>query len=135
MIIRDYRETDRDQVWHLWEISGLTLPPGCRSSKSVACRTGAALFLVADTDNGVVGSATGTWDGERGWICSVAVAPPFRRAGLARNLVQELEKRLREKGASCVLTFVPRDNLFSQMLFEDCGFRPMGDHIVMGKTL
>ncbi|MBI4333691.1 MAG: GNAT family N-acetyltransferase [Chloroflexi bacterium] len=135
MIIRDYREQDWDQVWHLWELCHLPPPPGCSSAGSKPCLGGNSLCLVADTENGIIASATGTWDGERGWICCIAVEPRFRRGNTARRLIEEMESRLRKKGASCVLTFVPRDNSFAQMLFEDAGFGVLGDHIVMGKPL
>src|SRR5271166_4989634 len=64
-------------------------------------REGHAIFLVAaDADGRIVGSVIGGWDGWRGNIYRLAVAPEARRRGLAAALVREVSARLeREKGA------------------------------------
>jgi len=50
----------------------------------------------------------GGWDGWRGNIYRLAVAPDARRAGLARRLVQEAARALRTKGASRLSALVER---------------------------
>lgn len=135
MEIREFREEDWGQVWSLWQVCRLSLPPGCASGRTVRCCARPVLFLIADAGGAVVGTAVGTWDGERGWVCSVAVDPRFRRMGIARRLIQGLEDRLRQKGASYLLTLVPRENLEAQDLFEAAGFEHFPEHIIMGKPL
>ena len=44
-------------------------------------------FLVAVQEGAIVGSVIGAWDGWRGNIYRLAVAPEARRRGLARRLV------------------------------------------------
>jgi len=133
--IRECREEDWEQVWYLWQQCHLTPPPGCTSSRAVKCRTKPALSLIADSGGVIVGSAVGTWDGERGWVCSVVVDPRLRRMNVARHLLQELENKLREKGAEYVITLVPKENLEAQVLFEGAGFENLPNHIIMGKSL
>ena len=133
--IRECREGDWEQVWYLWQHCHLTPPPGCTSSRAVRCGTEPALSLIADSGGVIVGSAVGTWDGERAWICSVVVDPRIRRTSVARNLLQELENKLREKGAEYVITLVPKENLEAQVLFEAAGFEDLSNHIIMGKPL
>ena len=60
------------------------------------------LLLVAcdDETGAVVGTVTGAFDGERGWIRHLVVAPEARRRGVARRLVDHLEALLRERGAA-----------------------------------
>ena len=99
------------------------------------CGTEPALSLIADSGGVIVGSAVGTWDGERAWICSVVVDPRIRRTSVARNLLQELENKLREKGAEYVITLVLKENLEAQVLFEAAGFEDLSNHIIMGKPL
>jgi ribosomal protein S18 acetylase RimI-like enzyme len=54
---------------------------------------------------------------------------------VARHLLQELENKLREKGAEYVITLVPKENLEAQVLFEAAGFENLPNHIIMGKPL
>jgi len=60
---------------------------------------GRGLFLVAEAGGRLVGSIIGGWDGWRGSMYRLAVAPEFRRQGIARSLVAEVERRLRVQGA------------------------------------
>ena len=53
-------------------------------------------------------SVIGGWDGWRGNIYRLAVAPEARRVGLARRLVQEAERVLRAKGARRISALVER---------------------------
>src|SRR5438552_6164734 len=48
-------------------------------------------FLVAIQEGAIVGSVIGGWDGWRGNIYRLAVAPEARRRGLARRLVRSEE--------------------------------------------
>lgn len=57
-----------------------------------------ALF-VADLDGRIVGSVIAAWDGWRGSVYRLAVAPDNRRCGLGRRLVFKAEERLVEVGA------------------------------------
>ncbi len=65
-------------------------------------------LLVAIERGAVVGSVIGGWDGWRGNIYRLAVAPQARRHGLARRLVQEAERVLRTKGARRISALVER---------------------------
>jgi ribosomal protein S18 acetylase RimI-like enzyme len=57
-------------------------------------------LLVAESSSGeIVGTVIAGWDGWRGSIYRIAVAPSQRRAGLGRRLLGEAEDRLRRVGA------------------------------------
>src|SRR6266481_2174993 len=58
-----------------------------------------AKLLVAEVSGSLVGSIIGTFDGWRGNIYRMAVHPQYRRRGIARALVAEIEKRLVRQGA------------------------------------
>ena len=58
-------------------------------------REHADALLVAIRQGSIVGSIIGGWDGWRGNIYRLAVAPEARRAGLARRLVDAGERMLR----------------------------------------
>lgn len=65
-------------------------------------------FLVAIQQGAIVGSVIGGWDGWRGNIYRLAVAPEARRHGLARRLVHEAERVLTTKGARRLSALVER---------------------------
>ena len=56
------------------------------------------LFFVAVADGAVVGTIMAGYDGHRGWIYSVAVAPSHRREGIGSRLVAQAEHALTAKG-------------------------------------
>jgi ribosomal protein S18 acetylase RimI-like enzyme len=69
-----------------------------------------AIFLVAtDASGRIVGSVIGGWDGWRGNIYRLAVAPEARRHRVAAALVREVSARLaREKGARRITALVEK---------------------------
>ncbi len=56
-------------------------------------------MIVADAGRQVVGSVIAGWDGWRGSIYRLVVAPAHRRTGLGGQLVAEAERRLSAMGA------------------------------------
>ena len=71
---------------------------------------GDAIFLVAtDANDRIVGSVIGGWDGWRGNIYRLAVAPEARRHQVAAALVREVSARLAvEKGARRITALVEK---------------------------
>ena len=63
-------------------------------------------LVVAESEGQIVGSVIAGWDGWRGSIYRLAVAPDVRRTGLGRRLVAEAEQRLEGLGARRLQTFV-----------------------------
>lgn len=57
-------------------------------------------LLIAEDAGVVVGSVIGAWDGWRGSIYRLSVAPTHRRQGLATTLLTAAEERLRVIGAA-----------------------------------
>lgn len=56
------------------------------------------LFFVALRDERVVGTVMGGYDGHRGWLYSLAVAPEARGRGFGRALVAHAERALAALG-------------------------------------
>jgi ribosomal protein S18 acetylase RimI-like enzyme len=84
-------------------LTGLTKAPG-------------GILLVAviddrdDRDNRIIGSVIGGWDGWRGNIYRLAVAPEHRREGIARRLVAEISRELFAKGAMKLSALVEHEH-------------------------
>jgi ribosomal protein S18 acetylase RimI-like enzyme len=109
IVIRPCRVEECPAVLALWKRAG-TIPSPTDTVEALQrlVRDGGDSFLVAVRDGAVVGSVIGGWDGWRGNIYRLAVAPDARRRGLARRLVHEAERALRTKGASRLSALVER---------------------------
>ena len=86
-------------------------------------------WLVAEEDGkvaGYVGSQT-VLDGAD--MMNIAVAPQYRRQGIAEQLVEKLAASVKEKGAVCLTLEVRSSNapaicLYEKMQFKQVGRRP-----------
>jgi alkanesulfonate monooxygenase SsuD/methylene tetrahydromethanopterin reductase-like flavin-dependent oxidoreductase (luciferase family)/ribosomal protein S18 acetylase RimI-like enzyme len=92
------------------------------------------LFLVATLDGVVVATTMAGYDGHRGWLYRVAVAPEHRRRGLGRALVREAEQRLRQLGCPKVNLQIEGENRDAVGFYERLGWT-VEDRVSMGKAL
>lgn len=63
---------------------------------------------------------------------------PYRRSGLGRQLMNELESALRQKNCPGVSLCVSKHNLGAMRFYESCGFQVLGHHpgsVAYGKIL
>jgi ribosomal protein S18 acetylase RimI-like enzyme len=109
--IRNCLAADCSAVLELWKQADAV--PTVTDTIAELQRTfteGIAIVLVAvDTTDRIVGSVIGGWDGWRGNIYRLAVAPDARRLGLAAALVREVSARLaHERGARRITALVER---------------------------
>ena len=80
------------------------------------------LFLVAEEQGRLVGTIIGGWDGWRGNMYRLAVPPDYRRRGIARSLVEEVERRLRAKGARRITALVAKSEEHAAAFWEAIGY-------------
>ena len=121
--MRPCRREDIGAVLELWRLAEAT--PSVTDSVGDVQRTvesGAAHFLVAELDGRIVASIIGTFDGWRGNIYRMAVHPAYRRRGIARALVAEVEKRLTGQGARRITALVEKDHAWATSFWEAVGF-------------
>ncbi len=124
MNIREFRIQEYGQVAQLWLDAGLGFRLGDDlESVRVKLERDPDLFLVAEERGRLVGTAMGAWDGRRGWIYHLGVVPSFRRRGVAKSLVEELEDRMRRKGVLKVNGLVYGWNRASLEFFSRQGYR------------
>lgn len=95
----------------------------------------ADLFLVAETEGKIIGTVMGGFDGRRGMVYHLAVAQGFRRRGIAAGLMEELEKRLREKGCIRYYLLVTKDNQAAIQFYEKHGWKQMDDLYLYAKDI
>lgn len=98
-MIRPFRSEDTTDVVEIWETAGLVRPwndPFEDISRKQEMNDG--LFLVAEEDGTVVGSVMAGYDGHRGWIYYLAVAPHLQGTGIGQALMAEAERLLVGRG-------------------------------------
>lgn len=87
-----------------------------------------ALFLVAHSENEVLGYVGCIFVLGEGSITNVAVSPKFRRMGVGDALISALLKNANEMGAQTLFLEVresnkPAQSLYAKHGFENCGLR------------
>ena len=97
--IRPFRPEDQDDVIALWQACGLTRPWN-DPVKDIARKRAVnpELFLVGEADGRLVASAMGGYEGHRGWVNYLAVAPDCQRRGFGAALMRHLEAALTARG-------------------------------------
>lgn len=90
------------------------------------------LFLVAELDGQIVGTVIGGFDGRRGTVYHLSVAAPHRTLGLATQLLNVLEVKLRLKGCMKCYLLVNADNLDAFSFYEHRGWKRT-DNVIFSK--
>ena len=129
-VLRECRSDDVGAVLELWRQADAT--PGVTDNADDLRRAVAeskANVLVAKVEGQIVGSIIGTFDGWRGNIYRLAVHPDFRRRGVARALVAEVEKWLARQGAKRITALVEKDHPWAMTFWEAVGY-PVDERIV-----
>ncbi|MCK4246274.1 GNAT family N-acetyltransferase, partial [Candidatus Bipolaricaulota bacterium] len=78
MIIRRLVTEDYDELIALWQEAGLSYRPNgrdCRDKIAHEIAGTTSIFLVAESEERIIGAILGTHDGRKGWINRLAVVP------------------------------------------------------------
>lgn len=135
MEIREFEPRDEDAVVALWKSCALTRPwNDPRRDIRRKLTAGAGHFLVGVVGEAVVATVMVGYDGHRGWINYLAVAPEHRRAGAGRRLMAEAEERLRDLGCPKINLQVRATNAEAISFYERLGYS-LDDVVSMGKRL
>ena len=129
---------DYDTVYALWESAGdgihLRRSDSPEEIKKKLTRD-PDLFLVAEAEGLVLGAVMGGFDGRRGMMYHLAVAPEHRRRGIANQLVDALEERLKAKGCIRYYLLVTKDNAEAIRFYQSRGWENMDDLHAFAKDL
>ena len=98
MEIRPAVDADVDAVLALWEQAAEPTTTDDAEAVVALLVHDAGALLVAEESGEIVGSVIAGWDGWRGSIYRLCVAPARRRRGLGRRLLAAAEDRLRGLG-------------------------------------
>lgn len=107
--LREAGRADLDPVLALWRTSDAaeSATDDEASLERLLAHPSSDLLLAVE-GGAVVGTLIVAWDGWRGGLYRLVVAPASRRAGIASALVAEGERRLREAGCRRVSILVLR---------------------------
>jgi ribosomal protein S18 acetylase RimI-like enzyme len=120
--MREADAADASEVIALWEACGLTRPwndPAADFARAVAGPASAILLL--HEGDALAASVMVGFDGHRGWVYYLAVAPERRRAGLGRTMMGAAEAWLRTRGAPKIQLMVREDNEAALGFYEALG--------------
>jgi len=135
MTIRPFQAADESAVVQLWRDCGLVVPqndPHKDIARKMAFQP--ELFLVGVEADRVVATVMAGYEGHRGWLNYLAVAPGLRRAGLGRQIVREAETRLRALGCPKINLQVRTSNAAVIAFYSKLGYK-VDDATSMGKRL
>ncbi|MGB9675715.1 MAG: GNAT family N-acetyltransferase [Candidatus Bathyarchaeales archaeon] len=136
MEIRRLTIKDYEEIIKLWSKANLPYKPKGRDSKEAIAaqmRANPNFFLGAYEDDNLVGVVIVSCDLRKGWINRLAVDPRCRHRGVAKALVNEAEKVLRERGVRIFCALVEDSNVASKELFKKCGYVEHRDIIYFSK--
>ncbi len=124
-IIREARPEDFEAIIRLWEgIDRHTGLPDRVEYLQVFHAFAPDLFLVAESGGEIIGTVIGGWDGWRAQIARLATRMDWRRRGVARALVQEIERRLIARGAKRIYALVDKRSPPAIPFWETVGYAP-----------
>ena len=133
MDIRPYHPDDEAAVVALWDACGLTRPwndPRKDIRRKLAVQ--GDLFLVGVEDGEIIATAMAGYDGHRGWINYLAVAPQHRRKGFGRAMMLAAERRLAAMGCPKANLQVRRTNTVAIGFYKQLGYG-LDDVVSLGK--
>ncbi len=123
MKIRAYEAPDEHAVVALWQECGLTRPwNDPRRDIARKLTEQPELFLVGTHEGAVVSTAMVGFDGHRGWVYYLAVAPRYRGQSFGRMLMQEAERLLIERGCPKLNLQVRTSNAEAVEFYRKLGY-------------
>jgi ribosomal protein S18 acetylase RimI-like enzyme len=125
LTFRELGESEIEQVRALWREVDLIRPwndPDGDFRGAIAGSTSAVLG--AELEGVLVGTVMVGFDGHRGWLYYVAVAPSAQRGGVGTALTHRAEEWLAERGAHKVQLMVRRGNDKPRLFYGALGYEP-----------
>jgi ribosomal protein S18 acetylase RimI-like enzyme len=134
--IRPFEPADRASLQALWARVFPDDPPWNAPGTMIdnKLRVQPELLLVGEAEGTLVGAVIAGFDGVRGWIHHLAVAPEWRRHGFATQLVRAAESGLRQLGCPKVNLQVRATNSAVVAFYESLGYE-IEQRVSMGRRL
>ena len=138
MMISEILDDDVERVIALWQVCGLSRPwndPSRDLALARASSTSTILVGRAQEDpSSVVARAMVGFDGHRGWVYYLAVAPSHQGRGFGRAMMTAAEEWLVARGAGKVQLMVRTENGVARGFYDALGYEAQAT-TVLGRWL
>lgn len=135
MKIHSFSPEDKDAVIQLWNECNLVVPwNDPQKDIQRKLKDSAELFLLGKLDGEVIASAMGGYEGHRGWINYLAIAPAQQGKGYARQIMEDLELRLQALGCPKLNLQIRSSNVDVIRFYEALGYK-VDACVSLGKRL
>lgn len=135
MNISIYQPEDESAVIGLWMRCGLVTPQNNpRSDIQRKLQVDPELFLVGKIETEIVATVMAGYEGHRGWINYLAVAPRLRKSGYGRQIIAHAESLLRKRGCPKINLQIRSTNKQVIEFYQSLGFA-IDEVVSMGKRL
>ncbi len=133
--VRPFQPADEAAVIALWARCDL-IRPWNDPQKDIQrkLRVQPELFLVGLRDQTIVATVMAGYEGHRGWINYLAVAPDLQRQGLGQLILAAAEQRLQALGCAKINLMVRSSNAAAVAFYQRLGYQ-RDDVICLGKRL
>ena len=123
LLIRPFQEGDEEALVSLWNMCKLTVPWN-NPYKDIArkLKVQSELFLVGYLEDKLIASVMAGYDGHRGYINYFAVHPNFQLRGYGKQLMDNIENRLRELGCPKINLQIREGNDKVRSFYQKLGF-------------
>ena len=121
--IRKFQKSDEQRLVSLWKVCRLTVPwnnPHKDISRKLSVQP--ELFLVGLFEENLIASVMAGYDGHRGWINYFAVHPDFQSRGYGKQLMDNVENKLRELGCPKINLQIREGNEKVLSYYQKLGF-------------
>jgi ribosomal protein S18 acetylase RimI-like enzyme len=133
MTIREYHKGDFNAIMNLWMATGLSRPERGDDEATVerSIEMGGRMLVMCTEDPAqkIIGTSWMTFDGRRLHLHHFGIDPAFQGQGLAKGLLRESLRFVKEKGNQVKLE-VHRSNNVAVELYRKAGFEFLGDYDV-----
>jgi|SRR5687767_3298542 len=135
MDLLPYVPADEDAVVDLWQRCGLTRHwNDPRKDIQRKLTTQPELFLVGKLKGALIATVMAGYDGHRGWVNYLAVAPEHRSKGYGRFLMQHVEEALTARGCPKLNLQVRSGNSEVLEFYRKIGYG-VEERVSLGKRL
>ncbi|MFZ0471041.1 MAG: GNAT family N-acetyltransferase, partial [Bacteroidales bacterium] len=129
----EYHKGDFNEIMNLWMATGLSRPERGDDEATVerSIEMGGRMLVMCTEDPAqkIIGTSWMTFDGRRLHLHHFGIDPAFQGQGLAKGLLRESLRFVKEKGYQVKLE-VHRSNNVAVDLYRKAGFEFLGDYDV-----
>jgi len=136
--IREFRVTDYDAAYALWEASegiGLSAADSRENIRSFLSQNPGLSFVAESAEGSIVGALLASCDGRRGFLYHCAVAKVQRRQGIGMALVDRSMAGLAARGMRKCHIFVLGDNVEGRRFWQKIGWQERTTILVMSRDV